>query len=115
MRAGEACQHVVSGRLGLVELLGVDEGEDGIGCVVQLVTAVVAEVRVLVRRGYGGRIGGGALLAVCCLVIDQAAALVFLAAAAGAEIIPSDFGPLANISSKDGSLVPNRASRRQVP
>ena len=43
------------------------------------------------------------------LVVGHAAALVFLAAAARAEIIPSDFGHLANVSSKDGSLVPSGA------
>jgi len=86
MRTGEAREHVVSGRLGRVEFLGVDEGEHGIGRVVQLLTAVVAEVRMLVRCGRS-RIGGGELLAVSRFVLGEAAAFVFLAAAAGAEII----------------------------
>src|SRR3977135_3533624 len=54
------------------------------------------------RRG-GGRIGGGELLARGRLVAGHTAALVFLAAAAGAEISPSDFGHLANVSSKGRS------------
>ena len=42
MRAGEACQHVVGGLFDLVEFLGVEEGEDGIGRDFQLVTAGIA-------------------------------------------------------------------------
>src|ERR1700760_1449697 len=103
VRAGEACQHVVSGLFGRVEFPGVDKSEHGIGCVIQLVTAVMAEERLLVSR-----IGGECRM---CgyLVVGHAAALVFLAAAARAEIIPSDSGHLANVSSKDGSLVPSGA------
>ena len=69
----------MSGRLGLVELLGVDEGEDGVGRVVQLVTAVVTEVRMLVRRGGGGsRIGGRELLAVAASSLARQQRLYFL-------------------------------------
>ena len=68
-------------------------------------------MRVMLTRGSsrGDGIGKGQLLARRCLMLGHAAALVFLAAAAGAEIISSDFGHLANISSKDGPLVPSRA------
>jgi len=114
MHAGEARQQVMRGLLGGVEFSGVDQGEDSIGRVVQFLIAVLAEVRVLVRRGGNPRIGGGERLTSRRRVIGHTAALVFLAAAAGAEIIPSDFGHLANVSSKDGSLVPSRAGRRQV-
>src|SRR6185312_486937 len=93
--AGEARQHVAGGLLGIVEFPGLDESEHGTGRVVQLVAAVVAEVRM---RGGSGRRAGGRL------VVGHAAALVFLAAAAWAGIIPSDFGHLAKVSSKDGSL-----------
>ena len=41
MHGGEACQHVVGGLLGRVEFPGVDEGEHGIGRVVQFVAFVV--------------------------------------------------------------------------
>src|SRR5208283_3289468 len=58
----------------------------------------------------GGPFGGGG-----GLVTGHAALLVFLAAPAGAGIIPSDFGHLANVISKDGPSVPSRAGRRQVP
>ena len=61
-----------------------------------------------IGAAYGATTCGG-------LVTGHAALLVFLAAAAGAEIIPSDFGHLANFISKDGPSVPSRAGRRQVP
>ena len=97
MDAGEAGQNVVGSLLGLIELLCGDQGEHGVGRVVQIVIAVLAEERREWRRcsAFTRRAGGR-------LVIGHAAALVFLAAAAGAEIIPSDFGHLANFSSKDG-------------
>jgi hypothetical protein len=36
MHAGEACRHLVGGLVGLVEFLGADKGEHGIGRDVQL-------------------------------------------------------------------------------
>ena len=116
MHGGEAYQYFMGGLLGLVEFPGVNEGEHRIGRGIQLFIAVIAQVRIKLRGvGRGLRRRGSELLVRDRLVAVHAAALVFLAAAARAEIIPSDFGHLANVSSKDGSLVPSRAGRRQIP
>jgi hypothetical protein len=49
MRAGEACQNIAGSLFGLVEFF---ESEHGIGRVVQLVTAVIAEVRIRTATLY---------------------------------------------------------------
>jgi hypothetical protein len=117
MEIGEAREQVVGGLFGGIEIAGLDHVDHRVGRLGQFVELVVF-LDIAGQRGptfrHRGRLsgtcgtGGG-------LVTGQAARLVFLAAAAGAEIIPSDFGHLANLSSKDRPSVPSRAGRRHVP
>ena len=117
MDIGEAREQVVGGLFGGIEIAGLDHVDHGVGRLGQFVAFIVfldiAGQRRPARR-HRGRLsgtcgtGGG-------LVTGHAALLVFLAAVAVAEIIPSDFGHLANFISKDGPSVPSRAGRRQVP
>jgi hypothetical protein len=121
MHDGEASQNLIGGLLCLGEFPGVDEGEHSVGRGVQLFVAVIAQVRIMLRRDVrrGGwpplTFGGSVPLALGSLVAGTTAVLVLLAAATGTAIIPSDPGHPANFSSKDGSLVPSRAGRRQIP
>ena len=89
MGVGEASQQFMAGLLGLIELAGVDESEDGVGRDDQLGRGVVSEAIGIERRR--GR-SGGACFTFCLLVLGQTAAFVFLATAAAAGIIPSDLG-----------------------
>jgi len=121
MDIGEARQQIVGGLLGGIEVAGVNHVDDGVGRLGQFVKFVMflaiagqerkeRRHRVWLSGQLGGTCGtGGGLIA------GHAALFVFLAAIAGAEIIPSDFGHLANFSSKDGPSVPSRAGRHQVP
>src|SRR5271157_2645731 len=117
MDIGEAREQVVGGLFGGIEIAGADHVDHGVGRLGQLVEFIMfMEIagQGLPARRHRGRLdgtcgtGGG-------LVTGHAALLVFLAAPAGAGIIPSDFGHLANVISKDGPSVPSRADRRQVP
>jgi hypothetical protein len=89
MDVGEAVQQFMGGLFRRVELSGVDEIDDGVGCGGQLVVAVVAEAKMIWVRFE--RLSGEGL-ALGLLDLGQAAALVFFATAAGAGIIPSDLG-----------------------
>src|SRR5271157_2548153 len=117
MDIGEAGEQVLGGLLGGIEMAGVNHVDHGVGRLGQFVEFVV--FLEIVRQGRLARRWCGRLSGTCGkgggLVTGHAALLVFLAAAAGAGIIPSDFGHLANFSSKDAPSVPSRAGRRQVP
>jgi hypothetical protein len=114
MGIGEAREQVVGGLFGGIEIAGLDHVDHCVGRLGQFVAFVVFLEIASQRRPacwYRSRLsgtGGG-------LVTRQAALLVFLAAVAGAEIIPSDFGHLANFIAKDCPRVSSRAGRRQVP
>ena len=111
---GEADEQVVGGLFGGIEIASLDHVDHGVRRLGQFVL-----FQEMVGQGRPARRRRGRLSGTCGtgggLVTGQAALLVFLAAAAGAEIIASDFGHLANFISKDGLSVPSRAGRRQVP
>ena len=89
MDVGEALQQFMGGLLRRVELSGVDEIEDTVGCGGHFVVAVVAEAKMIWVR-FERRSGEG--LALALLDLGKTAALVFFATAAGAGIIPSNLG-----------------------
>jgi hypothetical protein len=114
---GETREQLAGGLFGGIEIAGVHHVDHGVGRLGQFVEFVVflenagqgrparwRRGRMSRARGEGGS-----------LVTGHAALFVFLAAAAGTGIIPSDFGHLANVISRDGPSVPSRAGRRQVP
>jgi hypothetical protein len=101
MDIGEAREQLVGGLFGGIEMAGVDHVDHSVGGLGQFVEFVVfldkAGQGRLARRRLGRR--GGTCGTDGGLVTGHAAFLVLLAAVAGAKIIPSDFGHLANVIS----------------
>jgi hypothetical protein len=94
--------------LGLVKFSSIDQGDHGVGRVVDLGVAVLTEVGVMLRQmiwRLSGRHCRPALLSRSPFgdfVLSKATLLVLLATPTGAAIIPSDFGHFPQLDGKDG-------------